>query len=439
MVAEKLLLYSPEISPRLRYIASHLINGMLGAGIEFSSDREAAILAERPLINYSPDPVPAAFNILPAGLLNENRISPWPVDVETCGGIPVIFRSPRGGDAGFDILAASFYMLSRYEEYLPFEKDIHGRFPVSQSLAGRHGLAGEPLVELWAKELKEGILKKFPRAVFPERQFRFIPTIDIDVPWAYLNRNLRRTAGGFARSVLRGDLKEVRSRLRVLLNFDEDPFDAWQLMEKIHESAGLSPVFFFSAGTYSRFDKSPPLTNQQYRQLIKEIAGRHATGIHPSYYSAGDGNLMHREISLFREVSGIPVCRSRQHYLRLEIPGTYRLLIENGITDDYTMGWAEAPGFRAGTCTPFMFYDLGREQATTLRIWPFQLMDGTFRDYMEVDPRQASIIATDIVNKVRDAGGTLITLWHNESLTETGRWKNWKKLYLDIISASEND
>jgi hypothetical protein len=436
MAKDVLLLYSPVSTPRLQYIASHMASRMLGIGLELITDREAAQRTGRPLVNYSPDAVKGAFNILPSGLLSEEGILPDRTRVENCDGLPVIFQSSPGGDISFDVFSASFYMLSRYEEYLPFKKDIHGRFPVSESLAGRHGLSGLPLVDIWAEELKKGLQKKFPRIVFPVREFRFVPTIDIDVPWAYLNRSFWRTAGGFARSLLGGDKGGVRSRARVLMKLEKDPFDVWPEIEEMHNGAGLSPLFFFPAGAYSRFDKSPPLTSPAYRQLIKDISGRYTAGIHPSYYSVSDGRLMSREIGLLREVLAKPVTCSRQHYLRLEIPATYRLLIENGITDDYTMGWAETPGFRAGTCTPFQFYDLEREQATSLQVWPFQVMDGTLRDYLDIDPARATEIALGIAGEVRRVRGTLVTLWHNESLTETGRWENWKKVYLDIISSA---
>lgn len=433
---EKILLYSPEISPRLRYIASHIAVEMLGAGIDFTVSRNEALSATLPLINYSGEPVTGAVNICPSPLLNETGIKRQAINVERYKGLPVFFRTAVDGDPGFDLFAAAFYMLSRYEEYLPFRKDRHGRFPSGESLAFKHGLVREPLVDLWAGELRKILLQKFPRAEFPGRKYRYIPTIDADVPWAYKNRSLWRTAGGFARSAIKGETGELRSRFRVLLNREDDPYDTWQEIEDIHEKAGLSPVYFFSAGTYSDFDKSVPLSGRQYRQLIRNISEKYRTGIHPSYYSYRDGDLIQREIMQLSGVTGKPVCRSRQHYLRLELPVTCRLLAENGISDDYTMGWAELPGFRAGTCTPFLFYDLEKEEASALRIWPFQLMDGTFRDYLDTGPEESAEIAGDIIRKVRDAGGTLITLWHNESLSERGRWKNWKKLYLDIIKSA---
>jgi hypothetical protein len=432
MPTEKLLLYSPGLSARLKYIASHIVNEMLGVELAFTSRLDEALSSAIPLINYSANPVPRAVNIYPHGLLLEENITKQTAEVDRSSGIPVIFRSGPDEDAGFDLFAASFFMLSRYEEYLSTEKDKHGRFPYKNSLACRFGVNDEPLVELWAGELKNKIFSRYPGIIFPERDFTFIPTIDIDNPWAYRNRSLWRTSGGFARSLAKGDLSGMRLRWRVLSGRADDPFDTWEVIYKIHREAGLSPLVFFSTGTYGRFDKCVPVQNPEYSRLVSTVTAKYPTGIHPSYFSCNDGELMQREIRQLAGITGNEVIRSRQHFLRLQLPGTYRLLAENGIKEDYTMGWAEVPGFRAGTCTPFLFYDLMREQVTSLTIWPFQIMDGTLRDYMGLDEKQSVDVAARIVKKIKDVNGTLITLWHNEAFSETGRWKNWN-VYPEIL------
>jgi hypothetical protein len=436
MAMEKLLFYSPGVSPRLRYIASHLVVELLGGDLDFTCNRDEAISAAIPLINYSASPVPGAVNVCPAGLLEQENIAPQSASIEFHEGLPVLFRSIATDDPGFDLFAASFYMLSRYEEYLPHSKDRHGRFPFSESLAFAYGLAMEPLVELWAGVLRNTIKLKYPHVVFPDRQFTFLPTIDIDIPWAYRNRGLWRTWGGLARGLLKGELRETGFRARVLLNLGDDPYDTWAVIDQIHDKAGLSPLFFVSAGTYSSFDKCVRGNNPEYRKLVSKISGKYRTGVHPSYFSYLDGRLMKKEICQLSDMTRMPVLRSRQHYLRLEMPVSYRLLAENGIREDYTMGWAESPGFRAGTCTPFLFYDLMRESVTPLKIMPFQIMDGTLRDYMELDPGQAASVARNIVQKIKDVRGTLVTLWHNQSFSEKGRWKGWQNVYIDIIKSA---
>jgi hypothetical protein len=436
MPKERLLLYSPQGGPRLKYIASHIVEELLGIELDYTGCLDEVSLGNIPLINYSAYPVPGAINIHPSGLLEEKGISLHRVVPEIHKGTPVLFRNSENDNPGFDIFAAAFYMLSRYEEYFPGKRDRHGRYPVTQSMAYRYGLVEEPLVEMWAERLRDLIKASYPDLSMPGREYRFIPTFDIDMPWAYRNRGVWQNSAGFAGSFLTGDMNSAVNRFQVLFMGKDDPYDTWQFLENIHQNAGLSPRFFFSAGNHTRYDKSASTGNLVFRRLIAGISKKYTTGIHPSYFSHLNGAMMQREIGKLSEITGSRVRLSRQHYLRLEIPYSYRLLAENGITDDYTLGWAEVPGFRAGTCTPFLFYDLLREEVIPLRIWPFQIMDGTFIDYMNLEPGPSAVVAGRIIEKIKAVGGTLITLWHNHSFSERGRWKGWTDLYMNIIRAA---
>ncbi len=436
MNKEKLLLYSPEVSHRLEYIASYLVLDILGAELVFTSDIHVARTTGFPVLNYSSFEIPGAVNIIPHGLLGETVIRPQNTAMTNLNGLPVLFRNRGNNNTGFDIFASSFYILSRYEEYLPFKSDNHGRFPFNQSLGYKYSVAEEPLIELWAIKLKEFIIEKYPGATFTEREFCFIPTIDIDVPWSYRNRSFWRNAGGVIRSFLKADMEDIISRYRVLYNGVRDPYDTFGFINKIHDEYGYSSVYFFSSGKYGKYDKCISSDNDEYRLLISELSKKYKWGIHPSYYSFNNADLMQKEISGLFGITGKSPLRSRQHYLRLEFPCTYRLLSENGILEDYTMGWAENPGFRAGTCTPFKFYDIEKEQATSLKIFPFQIMDGSLCDYLQLMPDQACEYAQRVIKKVKDVNGTLITLWHNQSFSEKGRWKDWKNVYIKVLKAA---
>jgi hypothetical protein len=108
-------------------------------------------------------------------------------------------------------------------------------------------------------------------------------------------------------------------------------------------------------------------------------------------------------------------------------------LIENDILDDYTMGYASQPGFRASICTPYYFYDLDVERETPLRINPFAVMDGTLKDYMDLTPADAFEIIDNLITEVKKVNGVFISLWHNESLSDKLRWKGWRNLYEKLL------
>ncbi len=436
MAEKTILLYSPLLTPRLQYAGRHIGSMLPGAVMDLTSSRDEAVASSGPVINYSAEPVEGALNVMPSGLLGESGVRPLDVVPAGLGGRTVIFPSPGGDDLGFDIFSAAFYMLSRYEEYLPAGRDRHGRFPWQESMACRYGLSWEPLVDHWAGMLMEAISQRYPAVSFPEREFRFIPTIDVDVPWAYRNRGLIRTIGGFAKAAATGNVADLKTRYRVLFRGWDDPYDTYDRIRMIHSEYGVTPVFFFSAGSYGRFDKSVSPQNKEYRRLIMDISAGSEWGIHPSYRSFGQPERLDMEMETLARITGEAPVRSRNHYLRFSFPESCRMLDAAGIREDYTLGWAEMTGFRAGTCTPFPFYDLEREEAGSLTLFPFQVMDGTLCDYMKLDSGEAAVHGSEIAARVRQTGGTLVTLWHNETFSGQGRWRNWEKVYLEIIKTA---
>jgi hypothetical protein len=436
MPGKRLILYSPVVTSRLRYIANHLIAGMIGFELIITDNKNDAVNADLPVINYSHDYLPEAINVIPSGLLSEISINPEkPVPAEI-DGLLVLYPSDGPDDIGFDLFAASFYLLSRYEEYISFKADIHGRFPFHESMAHKYQIYDDPLVDLWVERFKKAISRMYRSVSFPGREFSFIPTIDVDVPYAYKNRPFWRIAGGFGRSLLKLDINDALLRYKVLSGQKSDPYDTFGLIKQVHDEFEMSPVFFFSAGAYGKYDKSSTIHNSEYRNLIANLSEAYKWGIHPSYKSFEDDILLSKEIESLGKITGSHPFRSRQHYLRYRLPETCRILAENGVSEDYTMGWAEMTGFRAGTCTPFNFYDLEREEATVLKIFPFQIMDGTLCDYLKLTPEQAVDHSLKVITKIKSVNGTLITLWHNETFSGIGRWKEWNKVYNEILKAA---
>jgi hypothetical protein len=202
----------------------------------------------------------------------------------------------------------------------------------------------------------------------------------------------------------------------------------------LHSSYRLKPVFFFLFSDYGQFDKNLSIYNPAFRTLIKRIADYAIVGIHPSYASNKNPQKLKKEIEDLSKCLHRQVTHSRQHFLKLSLPETYRNLIHWGITDDYTMGFADQPGFRAGTCIPFPFYDLDLHTPTSLLIHPFMFMDGTLKDYLKIPENQIVDFVKPYIEEVKRYSGTLITLWHNETHGGSGRWKGWPEIYETIVS-----
>lgn len=439
-----LLVYCQKITPRIRYILELILDDILGlhyAATDRISDYESFDGAR---ICYHSQPMGAGKElvILPCGLLTEKAINPHQLsffDFDSSRAFFPVYS--KLSPIPFDLFAASFYMVSRYEEYLPYVRDEHGRFSATYGIAMQQGFLQQPVVNQWTLLLKKHLQELFPFLTFRKSEFSFLPTIDIDSAWAYQNKGLIRTMGGYLKDLGKSDLAEIKKRTRVLLRLEKDPFDTYDLMRDIHNRYKLKPYFFILFADYGLNDKNVPVNNSRFQTLVKSLADYARVGIHPSYASNSDPEVLSKEIFRLSQVLKAEITASRQHFLKLSLPETYRNLINLDITDDYTMGFAGQPGFRAGICTPFRWYDLEAEAATELTIHPFTLMEGTLRDYLNLGPAGALQQIRLLVDRVKAVNGNFISLWHNESFSNEKRWAGWVTVYeqmLDYIFAEDS-
>jgi hypothetical protein len=291
-------------------------------------------------------------------------------------------------------------------------------------------------VNIYANLIRDVLKSRFPELNFPEKKYRFISTIDIDNAWAYLEKGFMRTAGAFARSLVQLDFEELVLRAKVLAGLEHDPYDTYELQLQLQKQYKFKSIYFFLLGEYGVNDKNVPVDSRKFRSLIKSIADYAESGIHPSYGSNKNSGRLKKELNELSKILKREVTKSRQHFLVLKLPETYRKLIELDITDDYTMGYALQVGFRASICSPFFFYDLDNEQITSLRVHPFAVMDATLKYYMKVPPEEAMNHILPLIEEVRKVNGDFVSLWHNESLSENKVWAGWRKVYEQLVAAA---
>ena len=427
-----ILFYTPKISSRLEYIISFLFNDILGSDYKIVTNRSELESSDLPKINYSNENIENSLQIIPTDLLFEKSILQKKITVGNWEGQKIFFET-SGIDIPFDLFAASFYLISRYEEYLPFSADQHGRFEANQSLAGQNGFLYDPIVDQWVCKLSK-ILKKQGFTGFEAcaREFKYIPTIDVDNAYAYLYKGTVRTIGATMRDLFKLDIDENIKRFQTLKG-EKDPYDTYGYLNTLHKKYGVDPIWFFLVGNYSTYDKNLPTDSEAFQELIKEISEKAEVGIHPSYESNTDFDQLKNEFTYLSGISKKPITKSRQHYLKLLFTETYQNLIKLGIKEDYTLGYSSDIGFRAGTCTPFNFYDLLNEKETELKIYPFQIMDVTLHEYLKLSVDEAVEKIRDIITKVKEVKGTFISLWHNESLSDHGHWKGWEPVYKKML------
>ncbi len=432
-----ILLFTPKINNRIQYVAKALLRDICGFDYKVTLSSEEYLNFKGAKINYSDRELPGtAVNVFNSGFLMQKGVKEFVPSIEVKENLPYLF--PRQDyntsyDFDFDLFSACFYMLSRYEEYLPFLEDRHRRFEADQSLAYQKGFIDIPIVDIYAYQLKAKIIELFPFVDSTDRTFRFIPTYDIDVAYAYKGKGLSRNSLLIARDFLTFQFSKLIDRLEVIFNKRKDPFDTYGFQLKLQKTYKLQPVYFFLSGQFGPKDRNISIHSRAFNTLVKTIGDYAQAGIHPSYASNENEKALKEELQFLSGVLNRTIENSRQHFLKFKLPKTYQDLIKLNIKNDFSMGYASHTGFRAGTCSPFNFYDLTLESETRLKIYPLVIMDGTLRDYMKLKPADALAKVKKLVDTVKAVNGTFISLWHNDALSDTDEWAGWREMYVEMI------
>lgn len=314
--------------------------------------------------------------------------------------------------------------MTRYEDYHSSNYDNHDRISTSANSLVQLNRHRKPEVD----QLVMGIWHELSLDYSTVKNgFKLLPTFDIDIAWAYKNRKLGRALG----SMLKG--AKPLERLKVLSGIQKDPYDTYSTITEISQNAA-EVICFILLGDWGKFDKNIHWENEKFANLLKQLNLTCELGIHPSYGSHLKVDKIKNELERLEKITGHEITKSRQHFLRLRFPETYHLLIEAGIRNDYSMGFADEVGFKAGTSFPFYFFDLNANSQTTLMIQPFVYMDSALKDYLNYSPEKAQETVQFLMSEVKEVGGQFSFIWHNSSIHDTGEWKGWKTVLDQTIT-----
>ena len=429
------LVYSHSVSARLQYIVEFL-SEYYGLTFKLIYEEEKFINApDQCKINYGYHRlVENEIFIHSHVLLFETSVRPVKIECFEQNNYKAFFKTE--GDFGFDLFAAIFYLVTRYEEYLPHQKDIYGRYAHENSVAFKEGFLELPLINIWLEDFKKLLAHKFSDASLPVSGFEFIPTYDIDMAWSFRNKGFKRNFANISLLFLKAQFRKAVFRLRVIRGKAQDPFDAYEWMDELHRQFRLHPVYFFLVARQTgKYDKNIDVSNPEFQQLVRSIAAKYQLGLHPSWASGEVASLLTTEKNTLEQIAGQQIIASRQHFIRFDLPQAYRRLIALGITNDYSMGYGSINGFRASVATKFYWYDLKKEEKTNLHVHPFCFMDANSFYEQKLSPDQALQELKHYHDVTKGVNGTLITVWHNSFLGTDEEFKGWREMYQQFVAS----
>lgn len=425
----ELLVFVPRITSRVEYIFGFILGDILGLHFRFTTDKNEIARWGGPKLVYNHHPLEDELYYGSSQLLFETQMVRRKLQHNNWNGMKGFFRVDMQSAVPFDLFASAFYLLSRYDEFLATETDKHGRIRGRDTIMMKYKTPDVPLVDMYAYVLKKALSERYPDMVFATRSFQYHCTIDVDMAYKYRGKTLFRRVGGFFRSLLNLNFAEIQEAAEVRNGHLQDPYDTFSYIRDVAAQFHFPVTYFWLLGEYSAQDKNIPVSNKQFRSLINKVSSAAAYGIHLSYRTFLSPTRIPKEKKLLEDITGGPVSRNRFHYLRYRLPESYRLLMDHHIFEDYSMGYSTQVGFRAGTCTPFHFFDLSQNEVTRLKVFPFAYMDAAMRYHMKYLPEQALKKMMKITDAVRAVDGSLYVVWHNNSLSEEIMWKGWRRVF----------
>jgi hypothetical protein len=426
-----LLVYTHKITPRLRYVFKQICTRTLCIPVQFTTEVASFVSHSGLKISYTKKPLGNEFFIQSHSLLFEHDISDTQINIQMWDETKCFFKQGEKSNLPFDIFAASFYLLSRYEEYLPHVKDDFGRFPAHESIAYKNNFLHQPVVDIWAYKFLKAIKERFPNIEFQERTFVLQPIIDVPLAYQYKSREFIRTLVGILRDTYQFEFRKIVERIRVLLGLKRDPYDTFKWIVNTHKTKSVKPIFFFLLADFSNHDRNINFKNADFTRLIKSIGDYAKVGLKVSYAALDNLKLLKIEKQRIEAILNRPVELSRNSFTKVNLPFTYRNLIDVEISEDYTLGYTTDAGFRAGTCTPFYFYDIDYEIQTPLKINSFHMLDYML---LKEETMQAKVDAfLKIIKEVKRVNGKFSPVFHNYTFSENKQWNGFKKIYLELL------
>ena len=412
-------------SPRITYVLDWIFKERLQSSYELlhpNDDRTGFDI----VISYG-TPVENTLFIPSVGLLQNTGIYQHALREGIWENVPVLYAAE--GDIPFDLFSAVFFLITRYEEYYSKEQDAHERYLPSESILFKMDCLQRPLVDEWLWAFNKYLEKKFSCSI-QTKPYSCLPSYDIDLVYKYKRKTVFVLIVKLIQSLYKANFKESKQLILFLLFIETDPYDSFSFIKKLHQKIQLKPLYFLlCALEKTAYDRNVHPHKKWMKKLMSILLEIGNVGLHPSYFSYNNKVLLSNEKGALENVLEKEIPLSRQHFIRLRLPQTYRILESLSITDDFSMGYASELGFKAGTGRSFLWYDLEKERCSELRVHPFCFMDATANYYKNLTAEQAFTELETMNAILKKTNSKLMLVMHNYALGNDQEWEAWQKAY----------
>lgn len=410
-----LLIYTKKVTPRITYAFKHICTRVLGIDIKFTSKIEEFIAYEGTKFSYGKKRLGNELFFQNVDLLLDQGFSDVEIKVQDWENTKCFFSVSENSDLPFDIFAASFYLLSRHEEYLPHVKDDFGRFPALESLAYKEGFLDSPVIDIWIQNFSDLLANRFPEVIISKRKFQSISVISVSHVFNFKNKGFLRSLTGTLVDLVNLKFSRVSDRIKVLLRLKKDPYDVFDDLILLVKKHKVKLNFMFQLSDFNAYDRNINYNRLNYREIIKYVADYSRVGLRLGYFAISDIEVLKIEKKRFENIIHGPLQNVINTKYNLMLPEHYGFLNELEIPNDYSMGYPETIGFRAGTSLPFLFYDINLEITTPLKVHPY-VFHSQATGFIGAQELQETLFK--IMKELKQINGNMFTVFKNRDFSE---------------------
>lgn len=420
-----LIIFSPLLTPRIKYIFSFMFKDILKMEIEFTGNSQYFLQSDQIKISYGDEALGDELFFKSTALLFSNKLEEIKLKSTSFDDYQVPF-AVEGSALTFDVFAASFFMISRYEEYL-HQKTSTTDFNPSKSMQHKWRVLNRPIIDEWALIIKSMIRKKYPSLKFHEKKFHHQPTINFSISPKMPKGVLNKTRFIFS-SVFKKENTYFRSKFDQLTGVGVKSEEVLSQVNQLFHTKKHQPLYFVDF---------PPilLQHSNVNEISKALTAKAVGLLRPCASDKLKINEIKDSLAKLQKIRPNIIPLSSQQLEILKFPICYLNILNSGISTDYSMGYSHVPGFRAGTCTPFNWYDLQLEKVTPLIVNPYCLTD----QVLQYLPSDAAIKTVhQYVDAVKVVNGTFYSSWQLKSLSENPKYKKLKKVFNEMLKYAGN-
>ncbi|WP_412466499.1 DUF7033 domain-containing protein [Pedobacter sp. KLB.chiD] len=421
----QLIIFSNILTPRIKYIFNFIFKDILKAEIEFTGNSQYFLQSEHIKISYGDAPLGDEIFFKSTPLLFSNKVEDVKPKTVSFGEYQVPFPVSRSA-LPFDVFAASFFMISRYEEYL-HQQNTEDAFKASKSYQHKWRILDKPIIDEWALMIKSLIKKKHPNFKFQEKKFHHQPTVHFSMLTHLPEGFLNKTKFIFS-TLFKKENNYLNSKFDRLTGIGINNEQVLEEVKKIFVSKKSNPLYFVDF-------PDVPIDFFKLDNMSKTLSNQSVGLLSPCASNKQNMTEIKEGLVKLKKIHPDLITLTSQQLDALKFPVCYLNMLNSGITSDYSMGYNHVPGFRAGTCTPFNWYDLQLEKVTPLMINSYCLTDHS----LQFLTREEAIKEIyHYIDAVKVVNGAFYSSWSLKSLSGHPKYKKLKLLFEEILRYAGN-